>query len=289
MPAPFYMLEARSWSGLTEVPAQAAAFGCCPVYVTGVKPLKTGKNLLSVEFVQPLLPGGGNKRTIVGKVVQKGNNHLTMVWEDADGLIQHTASFSVPSFDWLETYCPILLQRRPPAGPAFFLDGEPIGLPSALDYLERVFGRSEGEILRGTAQDSFEVKLYKLPHQRSLFMVDLELDPLDSCFAARGCTPAAMEEKWFIYLQDQRLLFRRSWTGVLIYDLEAQWRGERLYLGQARVNRNSKQYHETDDAYDRELLVHLIYKVLCGKPAEFPMKDDLKIVPPAASALERHR
>jgi hypothetical protein len=272
-----FMLQPRCWSGLTEVPTCGSQFGrhfvSTPVYLTAVQPLKTGKGLLRLEFLQPLVPGGGEARMIVGKVVQKAKEHITVLFDDKE-LGSRTAIFSPPTFDWLETFCPELMARRPRKGPAFYVDGVAIGDPSAQDHLERVLGRTEEEILNGTQSSSFGVKLYKLPKQRSTFLLDIELDPFDSCLVARGFTPTAMEEKWFIYLEGDRLLFRRSWTGFLIYDVEAVWSAGPLYLGKVRVNRNPKQYTETDDEYDRRLLLYLIQQVLCGVPAEFPFNGD---------------
>ncbi|MFN7022656.1 MAG: hypothetical protein ACK4WH_15220, partial [Phycisphaerales bacterium] len=86
-----------------------------------------------------------------------------------------------------------------------------------------------------------------------------------SWMIARGFVPIAMEEKWFVYMENGRLLFRRSWTGNLIYDVEATWRGDQLYLGLVRVNRDAEQYGETDDDYDRRLLTYLIAAVLLGE------------------------
>lgn len=274
MDEPCYMLKPRCWSGLTEVPAYGTHFVSTPVYVSAVKPLKTGKGLLQLEFIQPLAPGGGRNRVIVGKVVQKTKDHTKVLFEDQEELAPRTAVLSSSTFDWLETYCPELMTRRPRKGPLFYVDGEPIGEPTPQEHLERVFGRTEEEILNGAQSWSFAVKRYKLPKQRSSFMLDVELDPFDSCLVARGFTPSAMEEKWFIYREGDRLLFRRSWTGYLIYDVEAVWRQGHLYLGHVRVNRNPKQYGETDNDYDRWLLLYIIRKVLCGTTAEFPSKSN---------------
>jgi hypothetical protein len=87
---------------------------------------------------------------------------------------------------------------------------------------------------------------------------------------ARGFVPTAMEEKWFIYMEADRLLFRRSWTGFLIYDVETTWRGDQLQLGEVRVNRDPEQYKETDTDYDHQLLSYLIAVVLLGEHAPFP-------------------
>ncbi len=77
-----------------------------------------------------------------------------------------------------------------------------------------------------------------------------------------------------VYMERGRLLFRRSWTGILIYEIEAAWRDDQLYLGQVRVNRDPEQYGEIDDDYDRRLLIYLIVVVLLGEHAPFPAKDE---------------
>jgi hypothetical protein len=111
-----------------------------------------------------------------------------------------------------------------------------------------------------------------MPKQRTLVMIDQELQPFDSVLVVRGFKPHQMEDKWFVIYENGRLLFRRSWTGNLIYDVEACWRGDRLYLGSAWVNRSASQYGETDDHYDAALLRYLFDVVLRGVPAEFPAK-----------------
>ena len=113
-----------------------------------------------------------------------------------------------------------------------------------------------------------------MPARRSTFSLDQTYSPFDSWMIARGFVPMVMEEKWFVYMEGGRLLFRRSWTGILIYDVEATWRGDHLYLGQVRVNRDPEQYGETDDEYDRRLLAYLIVVVLLGEHVPFPTKGE---------------
>jgi hypothetical protein len=87
---------------------------------------------------------------------------------------------------------------------------------------------------------------------------------------ARGYVAREMEEKWFVHLEDGRLLFRRSWTGHLIYAVEAGWQGDRLRLGAVTVNRDPEQYKNTDDDQDRRTLDWLIKVVLLGERADYP-------------------
>jgi hypothetical protein len=266
----FYTLQPGRWSGLSEAPVRGVFLGSSPVLITGVIPLKTGLNQLQIDFIQPLHPGGGRERSIIAKVVQKSPSHLTCLFKDGDEA--RTAVLAQPDFAWLESHCLELLHRRRPQGPVFILENEPVGIPTWEEYLVHVFGRKPEEILHGANKNSFQVKLGKMPKKRSIIMINEELGPLDSVLVSRGFVPAEMEDKWFIFHEKDRLLFRRSWTGILIYDLEAYWRGDRLYLGQAYVNRMPSQYGETDDDYDVALLRYLIEVVLKGVPAEFPSK-----------------
>ena len=59
----------------------------------------------------------------------------------------------------------------------------------------------------------------------------------------RGHVPEAMEDKWFWYMQGNKLYAHRSWTGICIYIVEF-CPGHVLRV---HVNRNPKQYYCTSD------------------------------------------
>lgn len=263
-----YLLRPLAWAGLTETPPSASWLNSSPVLITGLMPLKTGQGHLRIDLVQPLYPGGGQKRAITARVVQKARTHLTCLFEENGE--SRTAVLQKPDFSWLECCCAELLRRRPVAGPAFHVGGVAVGRPTWEEHLTRVFGNAPEEVLVGATRQSFPVKLGRMPSARAMLMIDRELDPLDSALAVRGHVPREMEDKWFVLFEKGRLLFHRSWTGNLIYDLAASWRGDRLYLGQAYVNRRPAQYSETDDRYDTAILGYLIDVLLRGVPADFP-------------------
>ena len=62
----------------------------------------------------------------------------------------------------------------------------------------------------------------------------------------RGHVPEAMEDKWFWYMQGNKLYAHRSWTGICIYIVEF-CPGHVLRV---HVNRNPKQYYCTSDEED---------------------------------------
>ena len=98
----------------------------------------------------------------------------------------------------------------------------------------------------------------------ALFSADDETKLLD------GLIPQDMEDKWFIYHADGWLRFHRSWTGALIYWLRLGRSPTCLRVTESWVNRDPKQYMETDTAYDRELVRFLIDALLLKKKVIFP-------------------
>lgn len=265
----FYAPQVREWAGLTQFPSSEVGFASTPVFMTGVRHSHVQKGCQEFDFIQPLHPGGAARRRMIGKIVQRARGHITCLFED--GMQKHTAVFTAPTFDWLENHCPELLRRRPCEGAIDDIYGK-WERPTWAEYLTFTFGSTPDEILAGVTGASHEVSHHPMPAERSLLTINRRLSAYDSCLAARGHCPRVMEDKWFIYIENGRLLFRRSWTGMLVFDLEAYWSGEQLYLAQAYVNRCPTQYNRTDDAADTALLQHLINSVLLGLPDE---RDDL--------------
>ena len=266
------MLVPGWWCWL-EVPVTSPGFGASPIFVQHVEPLKTGKGLLRLSFIQAIHSGIARERQVVLRVQTRTDRHLVGTLKDDGGAI-HTAILTAPDYGWLETYCPLLLRRRPPSDPTFFIAGQPLPPGSVVtEYLDATFGRTPAQLMRGATAVSFGQDHPPLPARHSFFILNQTYSPFDSWMIARGFVPAVMEEKWFVYMENGRLLFRRSWTGFLIYDIEATWRGGQLYLGQVRVNRDPEQYSETDDDHDRQLLNYLIVAVLLGEHATFPTQN----------------
>jgi hypothetical protein len=82
---------------------------------------------------------------------------------------------------------------------------------------------------------------------------------------ALGLIPGAMEDKWFIYLEDGWLRFHRSWSGAYIYALRLEVATTGSRVVESWVNRNPMQYKQSDTAYDRKLLAFLIDAFLLKK------------------------
>jgi hypothetical protein len=90
-----------------------------------------------------------------------------------------------------------------------------------------------------------------------------------------GLIPREMEDKWFIFLEDQTLFMYRSWTGYCIYQVLFEintpgYRSTRIW-----VNRNLRQYNNTDNDYDLAVVDFLIDGLLLHKPVTFPLPSNL--------------
>ena len=88
---------------------------------------------------------------------------------------------------------------------------------------------------------------------------------------ARGLIPETMDDKWFIFLEGDRLNVHRSWTGHCIYEVEFAASADTYTVRRARVNRDPEQYRETDDAYDARLLDFVIRRLVLGEDVPRPL------------------
>ena len=93
-------------------------------------------------------------------------------------------------------------------------------------------------------------------------------------FIKHGLIPQVMEDKWFIFLEDDWLYLHRSWTGLCVYKLRFEKIAKGHKVSEAWVNQNPKQYKETSDEYNTVLLRYLIERLLLCKKVPFPAKAD---------------
>jgi len=87
----------------------------------------------------------------------------------------------------------------------------------------------------------------------------------------KGLIPGEMEDKWFIYWENNTLFFHRSWTGHCIYVAHFIYEGDILKIISADVNRDPEVYKETDDSRDKEMVLYLIDILLLRKQIHFPV------------------
>jgi len=116
-------------------------------------------------------------------------------------------------------------------------------------------------------------KTEAVPSQRATILVDRAFSQEEMARIRRGLVPEQMEDKWFIYWQDDTLSFHRSWTGFCIYIVQFAAEGDGWKMVEACVNRNPEQYTETSDEQDAEMISYLVDVLLLHRDAAFPSNE----------------
>ena len=73
-----------------------------------------------------------------------------------------------------------------------------------------------------------------------------------------GLIPEQMEDKWFIYFENNFLYFHRSWTGICIYKMHLVSKGDKYISDYFFAVRDDKLYTNKDDKEDIRILTFLI-------------------------------
>ncbi len=96
--------------------------------------------------------------------------------------------------------------------------------------------------------------LFPMPPQHSILSLDRLFSQTEIDLIKLGFAPREMQDKWFIYFENDVLHFHRSWTGYCIYQVALTG----LCITQAIVNRDPQQYKETRNERDLQNIVELI-------------------------------
>ena len=93
-----------------------------------------------------------------------------------------------------------------------------------------------------------------MPNNVENFTLEKKLDDKYIELLKLGYLEKSMDSKWFMYCEDNKMYIHRSWTGYCIYIVELSDKG----ILNVVVNRNNKQYSETNLEFDRFFVDHLI-------------------------------
>jgi len=114
----------------------------------------------------------------------------------------------------------------------------------------------------------------ELPSSRSTVSLRRVFSPDEMPRIRAGLVPKAMEDKWFIYWENDTLYFHRSWTGICVYIVRFAAERDGYRMVEADLNRDPEQYNETSDNRDAKMISYLIDALLLQQPAVFPSEDD---------------
>lgn len=100
--------------------------------------------------------------------------------------------------------------------------------------------------------------LFPMPPQQIALSLDRLFSQAEIDSIKLGFAPREMQDKWFIYFENDVLYFHRSWTGYCIYQVSLAG----LHITQAIVNRDPQQYNETRNERDMQTIFQLIDRFL---------------------------
>lgn len=101
-------------------------------------------------------------------------------------------------------------------------------------------------------------KTMDMPEQTEKFTIEKTLTDSETECIKEGHRPQEMEDKWFMYYDDNKLFIHRSWTGYCIYIIDLSENGKLNII----VNRNSEQYKEESIERDRIMVTILINQLI---------------------------
>lgn len=122
-------------------------------------------------------------------------------------------------------------------------------------------------------------ELKVMPERQAVLYPKLWFSSEEMANIRRGFFPTEMEEKWFLYFTGDRLRMHRSWTGILIFDVGFSFDPKGgAYVTDVVVNRESREYSNTDDNEDLKLIEDVIRYYLLEPLEEFEVPGGKQVI-----------
>ena len=118
--------------------------------------------------------------------------------------------------------------------------------------------------MRNQAMTRSDWKLRKMPKSQVTIRVSRRFSAREIDKIKLGFRPESMDDKWFIFYEQERLNIHRSWTGYCIYVVHFEKEGRDHVACEVHVNRNPKQYGVSDNSYDAQMAFWVIDFILLG-------------------------
>jgi hypothetical protein len=110
-----------------------------------------------------------------------------------------------------------------------------------------------------------------LPAQRAQLSLQRAFTEQEYEQICLGFIPEKMEDKWFMFVENDTLYIHRSWTGFCIYQLTLIKDGAHYVVGEVFANRDASQYTSAGDLYDAKMVLYLIDFLLLNESMPLPM------------------
>lgn len=93
-----------------------------------------------------------------------------------------------------------------------------------------------------------------------------------------GFIPASMEDKWFLYFDNNILFCHRSWNGIIVYEIFFSKSGDCYNIDKIKFNPSIyEKNYKIDSNYELQMVLFLINRILLNKNVELPIDPNIKI------------
>lgn len=103
-----------------------------------------------------------------------------------------------------------------------------------------------------------------MPEQTKSFIVEIEFSPEEMKLIKKGYKPQHMEQKWFMYYEDDKLFCHRSWSGYCIYIMDFSEKGKIKII----ANRNPEQELRDARVFGDKNMIRMLLGTLLRKDIE---------------------
>lgn len=112
-------------------------------------------------------------------------------------------------------------------------------------------------------------KTNPMPEQNVCIPINVTIPSEAMQVVKMGHIPDAMEDHWFMYCDESTIRYYRSWTGFCIYIAKYVEEGDQCKITELQVNRNDKQYQNSDDSEDVALFMALLTSEYGGDSSKY--------------------
>ena len=113
-------------------------------------------------------------------------------------------------------------------------------------------------------------KIKPLPSRRISLSLGRCFEPHEMEDIRHGLVPEQMEDKWFLFWEDDTLFFHRSWTGFCVYVVHFVCDEDSCLMASPEVNRDPAQYTGVSDERDAKQISYLVDLLLLHRETVFP-------------------
>ena len=95
-------------------------------------------------------------------------------------------------------------------------------------------------------------RTFDMPETFEAAIIDRALTEEEYKALVFGFIPRDMDDRWFLYVQDDWVYLHRSWTGHLIFKLKLEIPSGNVVLTDIHINRDPDQYRSVNSEADKD-------------------------------------